>query len=408
MPFQNENSLNDVPQFSPKSFSNNSINPDTQKEDGIRIFLTMIIIVAFVGAMLFVLVKSKFIRLKPKENSTETTVVEKKKEEIVVEEKKEIPVKRVITPEKKEEKPKEKESIPKERKETKGTYLNEIPIKLAKARTLIKKYGVNTNVFEPKDIKFDHQLTYKGINIAWTNGKPITEERLQWLKDVIDTLPASFLARYPIAGVYSAEDENYPPMFIRSDNVAAVTSGPYIYLNAIMGSSYKPEIYQQISKHDFARTMYHEWAHVIQFYDIFYTFTEEYLDYVISQGYSLGDTFFESSSVLFDFATRVGWEYEYTDINQCYDLGFCKNTYSFCPCYFGNKAYKPRNPKPDFLQTTEYALKDGNSGGAEDMAEVFSNFLTCDKTVVFSKARIEWAEEFLGNTADYYCLQKKF
>lgn len=409
MPFQNENSLNDIPQFSSEPFSSNSINPDVQKKEGLKIFLTMIIIIASVGAMLFVIVKSKTLELFRQEEPVEQeepvkppVVKEEKKKEFVIEKEE------IVIPEKKEYKPIENISISKGKKESESTYLNQTPIKLAKAMELIKKYNVNTSTFDPKDIKFDHELTYKGIRIAWTNGKPITEERLQWLKDVIDTLPASFLARYPIAGVYSAEDENYPPMFIRADNVAAVTSGPNIYLNAVMASSYRPDIYEQISKHNFARTIYHEWAHVIQFYDIFYTFREEYLDYLVTRGFPVASFLFESANVLFDFATRAGWEYEYTDISQCHKLGYCVDGFFYCPLYFNNKAYKPKNPTPDFWKTTEYALMDGHPGGAEDMAEVFSNFLTCDKSVVFSDARIKWAEDFLGNSADYYCQQKRF
>jgi len=118
--------------------------------------------------------------------------------------------------------------------------------------------------------------------------------------------------------------------------------------------------------------------------------------------------FFQSANVLYDFATRAGWIYQYTDINQCYEFGFCLNGFSYCPRFYGNTASKPENPSSDFLETTDYALNYYFNGAVEDMADTFSYFVTCDKSVTFSEARIEWAEEFMGNSAEYFCQNKKF
>lgn len=302
----------------------------------------------------------------------------------------------------------EEYDVPTDTKEPESTYVNQDPVSLSKVQELINKYGEYTAALSPDTITFNKTQNYKGIKIAWTNGAPISAERIQWLKDVIDNLPASFLAKYPITGFYSAEREDYPDSFYSISNASAFASGTNIFLTPIMADTYMPTLYEQLSKKQFATVIYHEWAHVIQFYDVFYTFKEGYLDYNFELGNSIGAMFFQSANIVYDFANRAGWVYSYTDLNKCYEYGFCLNGFSYCPRYYGNMASKPENPDSTFLKTSEYALDSYTSGGVEDMAETFAYFVTCDESVVFSQARIDWAEDFLGKSQEYYCSNSKF
>jgi len=136
-------------------------------------------------------------------------------------------------------------NYPTDKKEPESTYVNQTPVSLSKVNELISKYGTYTNAYDPSVIKFDHEQEYKGIKIAWTNGSPISAERVQWLKDVIDTLPSSFLSKYPISGFYSAEREEYPAEMSLILTASAVASGTNIYLTPIMASTYMPTLYQQ-------------------------------------------------------------------------------------------------------------------------------------------------------------------
>ncbi len=219
-------------------------------------------------------------------------------------------------------------------------------------------------------LTFVHDEVYKGIPIRWTSGQPIPSREYEFLKASIDALPPFFVTNHPITGVYSASPEELGITDAlnksRISTAAAFASGLNIFMaQGILSGTY--------SQKEFEGVFFHEWWHVVQYYEALQTFSDKYL--MIP-----GNATIAISLVPFtkDFAKAVGWEFPYDDAGNSWSGNLKKDAES--------------------QKTSDY----GKREFYEDQAETAEAFLTC-QTSTFSQARIQWMEKATSTKASLYC-----
>lgn len=248
---------------------------------------------------------------------------------------------------------------------------------VAEAQVIDKEVGpIFGSLAIPSDLKFEHEEVYKGIPIKWTSGQPILPERLAWIKAGINLLPPFFAVDHPITGIISATiDELKITDGLNKSRLgiaAAFASGLNIFVtnNLLLD---KPG-YVPLKEKEMISTLFHEWTHVVQYYEALQTFSEVYLKMP-------GNAIVATSLTPFikDFAKSVGWD-------------------------FGDPQYEEEN---NFgrLKTDAESQKTSDYGKTyfhEDMAETAASFLTC-QTSSYSEARIKWTEKVTNTSASSYC-----
>lgn len=227
----------------------------------------------------------------------------------------------------------------------------------------------------PTDLKFVHEEVYKGIPIKWTSGQPIPPGRLAWIKAGIDLLPPFFAVDHPITGIISATVEELkitdPLAKSRLSGAAAFASGFNIFVtNNILID--KPR-YVPLKEKEMIYTLFHEWTHVVQYYEALQTFTEAYLKIPGNATIAISLAPFTK-----DFAKTAGW-----------DFGEDK---------YANEIYPHLKTDTESQKTSDY----GKTYYYEDQAETAASFLTC-QTSNYSSARIKWMEKTLNTLASNYC-----
>jgi hypothetical protein len=226
----------------------------------------------------------------------------------------------------------------------------------------------------PSDLKFIHEEVYKGIPIKWTAGQPIPDDRLTWLKAAIDKLPPFFVVDHPVIGIISATPEELK--LTGTSHTEALMAFAYASgLNIFIGNNMlvSDSLHVPPNQKDIDHTLFHEWTHVIQYYEALQTFTEDYLKMAgASEAMRL-------TPYVHDFAEAVGWDY----------AGYGPATWGGTPKL---KTDAESQKISDYGKEYEY----------EDQAETMGFFLTCD-TGVLSQARIQWAEKVTNSTAASYC-----
>ena len=156
----------------------------------------------------------------------------------------------------------------------------------------------------PPDLKFVHEEVYKGIPIKWTAGQLIPDDRLAWLKSAIDKLPPFFVVDHPVIGIISATPEELK--LTGTSHTEALMAFAYASgLNIFIGDNMliDDSLHVPPNQKDIDHTLFHEWTHVIQYYEALQTFTEDYLKM------SGGGQAMRLTPYVHDFAVTAGWDY---------------------------------------------------------------------------------------------------
>lgn len=227
----------------------------------------------------------------------------------------------------------------------------------------------------PPSTIFTQTEVYKGIPIKWTAGQPIPPDRLAWIKLAIDTLPEYFYVEHPATNIISA---SYEELGSQGSNPAL--SGAIAYasgLNIFLTSRFlKDSVLAVVDKRDAVSTILHEYAHVVQHYEVLQMFSEEYLSI---PGNLL--VVFKISPTIKEFAKTAGWKFEFDE--------------------YGDSSYAKLGTDGESQKTTEY----GKTSYPEDMAESVASFFLCD-TAQISQARIQWIEKTISKPASSFCPAK--
>lgn len=247
---------------------------------------------------------------------------------------------------------------------------------VTEAQAIDKEVGsVFGSIPIPSDIKYIHEEEYKGIPIKWTAGQPIPEGRLIWLKSAIDKLPPFFSKDHPVTGIISATpDELKIPEGVTKSQAgmaSAYASGLNIYLtnNLLLDNP----LYAPLEQTQMTYVLFHEWTHVVQYYEALQTFSKTYLEKPGMATVALILTPFTK-----DFGKSVGWEFWDDRYNTSWQADLKTDAES--------------------QKTSDY----GKRGILEDMAETASFFMTC-QTSKISTARISWMEKITNTKASFYC-----
>lgn len=245
----------------------------------------------------------------------------------------------------------------------------------AKAQQIDKEIGTTIGEIPvPSDLKFIHEEVYKGIPIKWTAGQSVPNDRLAWLKAAIDKLPPFFVVDHPVLGIISATPDELK--LTGTSHTQALMGFAYASgLNIFIGNNMLVDdsLHVPPNQKDIDHALFHEWTHVIQYYEALQTFTEDYLK-MAGTGQAMRLT-----PYVHDFAVTVGWDYG----------GYGPATWDGIPKL---KTDADSQKTSDYAKEYEY----------EDQAETMASLLTCD-TGNFSQARIQWAEKVTNTTAASYC-----
>lgn len=221
---------------------------------------------------------------------------------------------------------------------------------------------------------FTHSEVYKGIPIKWTAGQPIPPDRLAWIKTAIDALPDFFVKDHPVVSFISASNSELGLISAANSGAAAYASGLNIFFtNRIL----KDSILGAATKKDMVFTIFHEYVHIVQHYEVLQTFSEEYLSIP-------GNLIVVMKIVPFnkDFARTAGWEFQYDE--------------------YGDSSYAILGTDTESQKTTEY----GRTSYIEDLADTAASVIACD-TALVSASRIKWIEDnFIRQSAASFCPAK--
>ena len=227
----------------------------------------------------------------------------------------------------------------------------------------------------PSNLEFVHSEVYKGIPIKWTKNQPIPADRLEWIKSAIDTLPDFFIVDHPVTDFISASEQELglksSPSLI---GAAAYASGLNIFFtNRIL----KDSVLGAATKKDIVFTLFHEWVHIVQHYEILQTFNEEYLSFPSNLIVVMKIVPFNK-----DFARAAGWVFQ-------------DDTY-------GDSSYGILGTDVESQKTTDY----GKTSYIEDLADSAASVIACD-TAKISQDRIFWIEKnFTKRPAASFCPAK--
>ncbi len=246
---------------------------------------------------------------------------------------------------------------------------------IEEAKSVQKRIGNTFGSIEiTNESVFTHSENYKGITIKWTDAQVIPPDRLAWIKSAIDILPPYFISDHPIGGIYSAQ---HTELGLTTNPVlsgaSAYASGFNIFLTSIFTN---PGTLYKMDKQEIVRTLFHEWMHVVQHYEILETFTEEYLSIPGNLLVVMPLSPFNK-----EFAKSVGWE--------------------FVSDEYADSTYAKLKDDPESQKTTDY----GKTSYIEDIAETMSSFMLCDASHM-SQARIIWAQNQTGKSANDFCPAK--
>lgn len=247
---------------------------------------------------------------------------------------------------------------------------------VAEAQEMNKTVGPTIGEIQfPSSLTFTHEEVYKGIPIRWTDAQPISPQRLEWIKAAIDKLPPLFVNDHPITGIYSAtpEELGVTDALNKSSYTtgSAFASGIKIFLtNNILVD--KPG-YEPLPQIQFESTIYHEWMHIVQYYEALQTFSDSYLKIPGNSKIAISLSPFTK-----DFAKLVGWEFLYDEA--------------------GNNWSGTLKTDSESQKTSDY----GKSEYYEDQADTAAAFFIC-QTSKYSQIRIQWMEKISNTTADSYC-----
>jgi hypothetical protein len=252
-----------------------------------------------------------------------------------------------------------------------------IPEVLAVNQSVVKKLGVLPT---PDEKIFIHSEVYKGIPIKWSANKPIPADKLAWIKRAIDIAPDFFVKNYPIGAIMgvSNTDIGVPADDLINGidvaNVLAMASGTNIYVSRDLINPRKSEFYAPPDEKVAIRTIFHEWVHVVQYYEAVRTYTSGYIE---NETGGLRDLFAKETFVYDDWAKNVGW-------------------------YFKEGWTTPSlKEDAESQKTSEY----GRLMMYEDQAETFASIFICD-TKEYSQARISGIEKIIGKKASDFCPYK--
>ncbi len=230
------------------------------------------------------------------------------------------------------------------------------------------------NIIISDESIFAHSEVYKGIPIKWTAGQPIPPDRLAWIKAAIDTLPDFFIKDHPVVSFISGSNSELGMTSAANSGAVAYASGLNIFFtNRIL----KDSILGAATKKDMVSTIFHEYVHIVQHYEVLQTFSEEYLSIP-------GNLIVVMKIVPFnkDFAKVAGWKFQYDE--------------------YGDSSYAILGTDPESQKTTDY----GKTSYIEDLADTVAGIVACD-TAETSTARIKWVEEnFIKQSAASFCPAK--
>lgn len=230
------------------------------------------------------------------------------------------------------------------------------------------------NIIISDESIFSHSEVYKGIPIKWTAGQPIPPDRLAWIKTAIDALPDFFIKDHPVVSFISGSNNELGLTSAANSGAVAYASGLNIFFtNRIL----KDSILGAATKKDMVSTIFHEYVHIVQHYEVLQTFSEEYLSIP-------GNLIVVMKIVPFnkDFAKTAGWEFQYDE--------------------YGDSSYAILGADPESQKTTEY----GRTSYIEDLADTAAGIVACD-TALISAVRIKWVEEnFIKQSASSFCPAK--
>lgn len=185
--------------------------------------------------------------------------------------------------------------------------------------------------------------SHNGIPIFETESRPFSQEEIDEIIRVLDAVPARMLESPPKAIVAASSETNGR---IVRPNTVATASGPYIFLGTAFFEGSSGGFSSETTENDRLSIFMHEYAHVLQYY---------HLDPETGKQSNFSD----SSSLVFDFATNVGWTAK-TSVSGEYFEGdqIPFNSQS----YIGWKL-----PEEQEINTTRY----GRTNSVEDQAESF-------------------------------------
>lgn len=247
---------------------------------------------------------------------------------------------------------------------------------IAQAQAVQKQIGATFgNVVISDESIFTQTEVYKGIPIKWTKGQPIPPDRLQWIKEAIDLLPEFFIKDHPVTSFISASDSELGSKSSASlRGAVAYASGLNIFFtNRIL----KDSVLGAATKKDMVFTLFHEYVHVVQHYEILQTFSEDYLGIP-------GNLIVVMNILPFnkDFAKTVGWQFQNDE--------------------YGDSSYAILGTDTESQKTTDY----GKTSYIEDLADTAAGVIACD-TAKISAARVKWVEEnFIKQSAASFCPAK--
>lgn len=246
---------------------------------------------------------------------------------------------------------------------------------IEEARAVQNRIGATFgNITISDESIFTHSEVYKGIPIKWTDGQPIPPDRLAWIKAAIDVLPDFFIKDHPVVSFISASNSELGLTSAANSGAVAYASGLNIFFtNRIL----KDSILGAATKKDMVFTIFHEYVHIVQHYEVLQTFSEEYLSIP-------GNLIVVMKIVPFnkDFARTAGWEFQYDE--------------------YGDSSYAILGTDAESQQTTEY----GRSSYIEDLADTAASVIACD-TALISASRIKWIEDnFIRQSAASFCPAK--
>lgn len=255
-------------------------------------------------------------------------------------------------------------------------YYRNTKASIKEAQEVEKRVGpIVGSIQIPDESIFIHTETYKGITIKWTAGQPISAQRLQWLKDAIDVLPEYFYRDHPVTNIISATREELGSQVSEAALAGAIAyaSGLNIFLTKIFTEQSNQ---YDVQKKDAISTLFHEWTHVVQGYEVLQTFTEGYLQVPGNLIEAMLVSPFNKS-----YAKAAGWVFQYDE--------------------FGSSTYAILGTDSESQKNSEY----GKIKYVEDMAEAFASLMTCNSGAI-SKARITWIETTIGKSASSFCPAK--
>lgn len=246
---------------------------------------------------------------------------------------------------------------------------------IAEAQAVQNRIGSTFgNIIISDESIFIHSEVYKGITIKWTRDQPIPPDRLAWIKAAIDALPDFFIKNHPVVNFISASNSELGLTSAANGGAVAYASGLNIFFtNRIL----KDSILGAATKKDMVFTIFHEYVHIVQHYEVLQTFSEEYLSIP-------GNLIVVMKIVPFnkDFAKTAGWEFQYDE--------------------YGDSSYAILKTDPESQKTTDY----GKTSYIEDLADTAAGMIACD-TAKISAVRIKWVEEnFVNQSAASFCPAK--